>query len=137
MTDCFRVDYTGGQTVEMSQTREAGKLTTASVNLGVVSGEVRKLFEKRQTAKGTSQVSFSLSFRNNGGYERQIIVQVYGQKADDLTVDEGDTVLVQYALDEMRWQDKATEEWLGRHDIVASSVVNVAQLEEGGGALDD
>lgn len=108
----------------------------ADINSLVLSGEVRKLFAMSQTKGGTSNRSFSLKFRNRLGWERQVIVQSYGELADNLSVDEGDYVIVSGNLDESRWQDKETEEWNGRHDLVANTVVNVADLESGN-PLDD
>lgn len=107
-----------------------------SINQIALSGEVRKVFENRTVGeKNLSNASFSVKYLD-GKFESQVIVQVFGDQADSLKLEEGDYVLVAGRLKEVRWQNKTTEEWNGRHDLVAHSVVNVSELE-GAGALDD
>lgn len=118
-----------------------------SVNQLILSGEVRKVFGAKQTVNGTSNYSFAIKYAE-GDRENQIVVNAYGRLADELAmsgVDEGDPLLVAGRLKEVRWQNKETQEWHGRHDLIPASVTNLSKLvndegedeDDDGGALDD
>lgn len=107
----------------------------SGINSVVLSGEVRKVFEKRQIGDNDLDVvSFSVTFKQNKR-EGQVIVSVFGDLANELEVEEGEFVLIQGYLSEQRWQNKETEEWNGRHDVVGQKVTLVSELE--GSPLDD
>lgn len=98
--------------------------TYSDLNVVAISGTVRKVFDKSETKSGTANQTFSLQFKKRG-YDRQVLVQAYGKVVDALNLSEGDYVQVKGELDEQRWQDKETEKWVGRHDLVAHAVVNL------------
>lgn len=110
---------------------------TQTVNQTVLSGTIRKLFDHKVTSTGLSNLAFSVKFPERDK-EKQILVNVFGDQADELNgnVAEGDYVIVQGRITENAWQDKETQEWNHRHEIIASRVVNLGELDEEG-AFDD
>lgn len=106
-----------------------------SINIAVVSGEVRKVFGPRDVGEeGLRNLGISLTFKS-GSKDKNILVNVYGDDADKLELEEGQKIVVQGRLHETNWQDKETKEWNNRHEVVASFVEILGDEESGG--LDD
>lgn len=101
-----------------------------SINVTVQSGVVRKVFDKKTLESGTDVQTFVLRFKS-GDKDKDIMVSVYGDLVDELELEEETSVIVQGRLHEQNWKDKETDEWKNRHEIVASRVVNLDDLDAG------
>lgn len=114
------------------------------INSVTISGEVDYVFDKRETPNGTTMADFKIKFFSGNTFEQRILVHTYGEKAEALSVNVGDKVLIAGSLRETRWEDKDEKgKWHGRHDLNAFTVNKLSELlgdveaEDEGNPFDD
>lgn len=109
-------------------TPEEGREMADSVNKveirGVVKWEPRK-FDPKEEGQKTILV-FAIEWERPKSEKRSVFhVKTFGDLADELVkekLDQGDTVLVSGSLNETKWKDKKTEEWVNRVEVWANKV---------------
>lgn len=101
-----------------------------SINSVVVSGTIRKAFDSRTLDSGSVTQTYALQFKS-GTKDKQIMVGVFTDDEDDerLGIEEGSYVIVQGRLHEQNWQDKESKEWHNRHEVQATKILQVAEIE--------
>lgn len=102
---------------------------TQTVNQIVLSGTVFKLFEARETQAGLKNRSFLINFTENDR-ERRMYVNAFGNLVDQMEdLEEGSYVIVQGRVTEQAWQDKESEEWKHRVEIIPNRIVDLGELD--------
>ncbi len=103
-----------------------------SVNAVVLSGVVRNIFEEGKTKSDLKTQSFVLAYYE-GEHERRIVAKAFGDNLVEVIgeLDVDTPVIVQGRISEQNWQDKETEEWKKRHDVVISNLVVLNTDEDG------
>lgn len=111
---------------------------------GVVKWEP-KLFPPREEGQKPIMV-FALEYAGKNNRTSVFHFKAYGDLAETLDTEQiaqGDTVLVTGMLNEAKWKDKKTDEWVNRIEVWANKVEFVERVgggefvPVGGGAEDD
>jgi len=94
-----------------------------------------KIFPPQQEGQKPIMV-FAVEYEGKGDRKSVFHMKVYGSLVETLDTEnlsQGDTVVVNGLLNEARWKDKQTDEWVNRIEVWANKVEFVGRVADGGG----